>query len=189
MPRVRPISARPTSSSPPGSPPRPSCRQAASLRRRISPNTSASGTLQPQAAPQSGIVRPQERIGRLLYPDRAGDCGLAARAEGLDSSARRARAWLSGSMPRAKRALLSVYSWPQNSGGVGQGHQLAERPPHGGGIALEQAAAAQREQCITAEQGLAVREPVADMAPGVAGRLEYQHPLRAEPDLVAIRPR
>ena len=54
------------------------------------------------------------------------------------------------------------------------------------GRALEQPAAAEREQRIAAEQRALVFEPVGDVADGVAGDVEHERPRCSQRHLVAV---
>ncbi len=69
---------------------------------------------------------------------------------------------------------------------VGQAAQLEKRLPHHFRRALDDATAADREQCVTDESKLVGREDIADVARGVPRRLEHAALQRADPNLVVL---
>src|SRR3546814_13058441 len=71
-------------------------------------------------------------------------------------------------------------------GVVGQGEELLQAAPHLRRGALEQPAAAEREQRVAAEQRLGRREPVGDMAARMARHVEPPRRLAAAIDALVV---
>ena len=146
-----------------------------SLRERISPRTSASpARSRPKWRRMAGSSQRKKGFVSFSSPSSDGTVGSPRRRCSSTFWARDRSRSLSPSTVSAKRALLCVYSWPaRHQRVVGQRPQLGQRGLHRGGVALEQPAAAQREQRIGTEQRPVVGEPEGNVAAGVARGLDH----------------
>src|SRR6266545_160298 len=112
-------------------------------------------------------VGPKEGVGRLLLAEQRGHRGLALGARRVDRG-RTLHQLVVVVLDRHREAgvRLRVLVRAVDLHVVGQGAQPAERGPHLLRRALEQAAAAQREERVAAEQRLLLAEGIGDVAAG-----------------------
>ena len=90
-------------------------------------------------------------------------------------------------MVRAKRGVgLRVLVAAVDRGLLRQRHQLLQRLPHHLRVALDDAAAADGKQRVADEGHVGRGDPIADVAGGVAGRVQHPHLVRAELEGVAL---
>ena len=114
-------------------PPEARRRQARSLRRRISPNTSASRRPpSPGGCRKAGSAARRNGLVAFSTPIVVGMVGAPRCAGGLDLLCPpRQRRVVRVDAQREARVAQRVLVAAIDPGGVGQGHQLAERAPHG----------------------------------------------------------
>ena len=132
-------------------------------------------------------VGAQERILRLLGADRRRDAALPVHKEPCLTSSARGQRFVVGLMVLAKRILASGYSAPKQLRVVRQAAQLEQRLPHHFRRALDDAAAADREQQGVAHKDeLIRREEVGEVTGGVAGRVDDAAGERADLHGIAL---
>ncbi len=145
------------------------------LRSRISANTFQAGLpASPTDFATSGTSARRNGFAAFSAPMIEGMVGSAAARSASTSRSRAASAALRGSIVLAKRMLACrVFVAAVDARIVGQAAQLEQRLPHHFRRALDDAAAADREQRVADEGELVGREEIADVAGGVARRLKH----------------
>ena len=147
-----------------------------SLRRRVSPSTSTSGggaAGMPSVARSSGLAGRRNGLVAFSRPMVLGTVGWPAARSAATSAPGPPAPRSRGSIVTAKRPLLWVYSWAQYTRtSSGSAISFCRDCPHLGRRALEEPAAAQREERVADEGGLVGVEHVADVADGVARGLQ-----------------
>ena len=115
-------------------------------------------------------------------PRVVGTVGLPSPPERRRRFRHRARsAGLPPSTDSAKRALLSVYSWPQQTSVLpGNASSARSDTEHLGRCPLQQPPASEREQGVAAKQHRALREVEGEVAAGVARRVDHPRPAFAQ---------